>query len=102
MFNGFSSLHFVNIANWRFGRDIDYSIGRILKPLGADEILVDYSISPNNNCKQKIVRHTGFEPVTSALSRQRSKPTELIAPERMTNISPVFLSCKENLTLFEN
>jgi hypothetical protein len=25
------------------------------------------------------VSHTGFEPVTSALSRQRSKPTELIA-----------------------
>ena len=24
------------------------------------------------------VGHTGFEPVTSALSRQRSKPTELI------------------------
>ena len=26
------------------------------------------------------VGYTGFEPVTSALSRQRSKPTELIAP----------------------
>lgn len=25
------------------------------------------------------VGHTGFEPVTSALSRQRSKPTELIS-----------------------
>ena len=25
------------------------------------------------------VSHTGFEPVTSALSRQRSKPTELMA-----------------------
>ena len=25
------------------------------------------------------VGHTGFEPVTSALSRQRSKPTELMA-----------------------
>ena len=26
------------------------------------------------------VGHTGFEPVTSALSRQRSKPTELMSP----------------------
>ena len=26
------------------------------------------------------VGYTGFEPVTSALSRQRSKPTELISP----------------------
>ena len=26
-----------------------------------------------------VVSHTGFEPVTSALSRQRSKPTELMA-----------------------
>ena len=26
-----------------------------------------------------MVGHTGFEPVTSALSRQRSKPTELIS-----------------------
>gem|GEM_PF-7085554 len=28
--------------------------------------------------KSKGVGHTGFEPVTSALSRQRSKPTELM------------------------
>ena len=27
---------------------------------------------------EKPVGHTGFEPVTSALSRQRSKPTELM------------------------
>ena len=27
------------------------------------------------------VSYTGFEPVTSALSRQRSEPTELIAPK---------------------
>ena len=27
----------------------------------------------------ELTRYTGFEPVTSALSRQRSKPTELIA-----------------------
>ena len=35
-------------------------------------------------CTEKVhgfffVGYTGFEPVTSALSRQRSKPTELIA-----------------------
>ncbi|MEL6917268.1 MAG: hypothetical protein AAFO99_06015 [Bacteroidota bacterium] len=29
-----------------------------------------------------VVGHTGFEPVTSALSRQRSKPTELMDQER--------------------
>ncbi len=28
--------------------------------------------------REKYVGHTGFEPVTSALSRQRSKPTELM------------------------
>ena len=28
--------------------------------------------------ERSVVRHTGLEPVTSALSRQRSKPTELM------------------------
>lgn len=32
--------------------------------------------------KLKEVGRTGFEPVTSALSRQRSKPTELTSRER--------------------
>ena len=33
------------------------------------------------------VGHTGFEPVTSALSRQRSKPTELIPQEKSADLS---------------
>ncbi len=32
----------------------------------------------DNMINKKCVGYTGFEPVTSALSRQRSKPTELI------------------------
>ena len=32
------------------------------------------------------VSYTGFEPVTSALSRQRSEPTELIALKRVVNV----------------
>ena len=33
-----------------------------------------------------IVSYTGFEPVTSALSRQRSEPTELIALNHIANV----------------
>lgn len=33
-----------------------------------------------------LVSYTGFEPVTSALSRQRSEPTELIALKRVVNV----------------
>lgn len=39
----------------------------------------------------KIVGYTGFEPVTSALSRQRSKPTELISPFfEVVNVKHIF------------
>ncbi len=41
-----------------------------------------YKIRPPRYCAMDFisnVRYTGFEPVTSALSRQRSKPTELIS-----------------------
>ncbi len=39
-----------------------------------------------NQRTRSIVGYTGFEPVTSALSRQRSKPTELITQKQMAKV----------------
>lgn|GEM_PF-5564444 len=47
--------------------------------------------------KKKEVGHTGFEPVTSALSRQRSKPTELMTLKLFAKDKPNFETRKLKL-----
>ncbi len=48
--------------------------------------------------KGKCVGHTGFEPVTSALSRQRSKPTELMTL-RSVKYRQIFLALSKSLAI---
>ncbi len=52
------------------------------------------TFSLSRGSKSFLVGYTGFEPVTSALSRQRSKPTELIPP----NEGPKLIKLRSNST----